>query len=463
MNPLTRYRRRRKYRKYQRRANKSGSSLREFVYLDEISVYSLLASRKGAIATEFTESETASLNSEVSGSVGGGFGGARAEIGSRIEAGQVQRSQVLRKAIVQTSFKELHELEQLQLTLRGATQEANPPNIGSLAELERKVSSEALKGWIVDPSCLRRGSLLEVEVTLEADPIFRISVIVTTIQEFMQENLQLFGADVAVQLAEIRSIGLMLESLLTGLVPVRGLLTEFRAVEISGKEWLVHCNLLAQFSEEDNIIARDVHVVGVAEGDLFWKDIRRILFSDGRYKVFCRLAEDGLVAQWRPVKLVNVLNEIHPVFGDEIKKLSETVLEAMETSVDKSKNPTLALTEDESVCISQYASLLADHHNCTLDEQFVSSLIEETERLPGWSKTVDSRRPVLAEITKRADDKWGVQTDAETACHLRDAARFDVTRNPENPMVHKDGDLNKPTQAEVGSRYLDAEIVAVYW
>ena len=41
--------------------------LREFVYLDEVSVYSILASRKGGIATEFTESQTASLNSDVGG------------------------------------------------------------------------------------------------------------------------------------------------------------------------------------------------------------------------------------------------------------------------------------------------------------------------------------------------------------------------------------------------------------
>ena len=33
--------------------------LREFVYLDEVSVYSLLASRKQGIATEFSESQTA--------------------------------------------------------------------------------------------------------------------------------------------------------------------------------------------------------------------------------------------------------------------------------------------------------------------------------------------------------------------------------------------------------------------
>ena len=48
--------------------------LREFVYLDEVSVYSLLASRKSGVATQFTDSQTASLNSELGGSLKIGFG-----------------------------------------------------------------------------------------------------------------------------------------------------------------------------------------------------------------------------------------------------------------------------------------------------------------------------------------------------------------------------------------------------
>ena len=99
--------------------------LREFVYLDEVSVYSILASRKGAIATEFTESQTASLNSDVGGSVGVGFGGTKATFDSKVQAGHVQGSQVLRKAIIQTSFKELYDIEQASLAL-------SPPDAHSM-------------------------------------------------------------------------------------------------------------------------------------------------------------------------------------------------------------------------------------------------------------------------------------------------------------------------------------------
>ena len=70
---------------------------REFVYLDEVSVLSILASRKGGIATEFTEGQTASLDSEVQGSLGVGLGGTGPNLGSKMQAGQVEASQVSRR------------------------------------------------------------------------------------------------------------------------------------------------------------------------------------------------------------------------------------------------------------------------------------------------------------------------------------------------------------------------------
>ena len=91
--------------------------LREFVYLDEVSVYSILASRKGGIAAEFTESQTASLNSDVGGSLSVGFDATKAKLDSKLQASHVQGSQVLRKAIIQTSFKELYDIEQASLAL----------------------------------------------------------------------------------------------------------------------------------------------------------------------------------------------------------------------------------------------------------------------------------------------------------------------------------------------------------
>ena len=183
MSPFKRFRAWRHRRGHAREARKQPGTPREFVYLDEVSVYSLLASRKGAIATEFTERQTASLNSEVGGSMGGGFGVTKAEVRSRIEAAQSRSSQVLRKAIVQTSFKEFHDLERPGLGLAGARDHSGPPNVRSRSDLERDLELHPSAGHVIAPQTLGRGDLIEVEVVLEADPIFRVSAIITTIRE----------------------------------------------------------------------------------------------------------------------------------------------------------------------------------------------------------------------------------------------------------------------------------------
>ena len=365
MSPFKRFRawrRRRRQARGTKKTRKQPGTRREFVYLDEVSVYSLLASRKGPIATEFTESQTASLNSEVGGLMGGGFGVAKAEVRSRFEAAQSRTSQVLRKAIVQTSFKELHDLERPALGLVGARDNSETPKVRSRSDLERDLERHRCAGRVIDPRTLGRGGLIEVEVVLEADPFFRVSAIITTIREIIEENLQLFGVEEAGQMAEMRSAGRLLESLLADLVPIRGTLVDFRVAEIGGREYLLHRDVFDQLDEPGDAAPCNVVVVGVAERDLFWKDIRRVLFSRSRFTVFCRLGGEGLQDQWRPIKLMDVLHDIHPVFGEQIGRLGETALHAMELAIDASQQPHSLSEEREDALLRRYVTMLVESH-----------------------------------------------------------------------------------------------------
>ena len=462
MSPFKRLRAWRHRRAHAREARKQPGTPREFVYLDEVSVYSLLASRKGAIATEFTESQTASLNSEVGGSMGGGFGVAKAEVRSRIEAAQSRTSQVLRKAIVQTSFKELHDLERPELGLAGARHKSGTPNVRSRSDLERDLELHLSTGYVIAPQTLGRGDLIEVEVVLEADPIFRVSAIITTIREILEENLQLFSVEDVGHLAEMRSIGRLLESLLADLVPIRGTLVDFKVAEIGGREYLVHREVFDQFDEPGDATLCDVVVVGVAERDLFWKDIRRVLFSGSRFTVFCRLGAEGLQDQWRPIKLMDVLHDIHPVFGEQIGHLGETALHAMEVAVDASQQPHSLPREGEDALLRRYVKMLAESHGQAPDPAEVANLVAAVERPTGWTETVDGRRPVLAEVTRRVDSALGVATTPESACRLRMAAVLDAG------LGHPGSGGSQapvPPSTRVGAavRFLDAEIIAIYW
>ena len=81
------------------------------------------------------------------------------------------------------------------------------------------------------------------------------------------------------------------------------------------KEWLVHRRVLNQLSEDDTLQRRPVYIVGVAEQSLFWKDIRRVLFSGSRFRVLCRVAQDGIQESWTPVKLAHVLDAVLPIWA----------------------------------------------------------------------------------------------------------------------------------------------------
>ncbi len=462
MSPFTRFRAWRPRRSRTREAKKQPGTPREFVYLDEVSVYSLLASRKGAIATEFTESQTASLNSEVGGSMGGGFGVAKAEVGSRLEAAQSRTSQVLRKAIVQTSFKELHDLERPGLGLAGARDNSGIPNVRSRSDLERDLELHLSAGHVIDPQTLGRGDLIEVEVVLEADPIFRVNAIITTIREILEENMQLFSAENVGHLAEMRSIGRLLESLLADLVPIRGTLVDYRVAEIGGSEHLVHRDVFDQLDEPGDPALRDVVVVGVAERDLFWKDIRRILFSGSRFTVFCRLGGEGLQDRWRPIKLMDVLHDIHPVFGEQIGDLGETALHAMEVAVDESQQSHSPSEEREDALLRRYVTMLAESHDRVPDPAEVTDLVAAVERPTGWTETVDSRRLVLKEATHRVDSALGVETTPESACHLRMAAVLDAELGHLGTGASQ-APVTPATSVGAAARFLDAEIIAIYW
>ena len=154
-------------------------------------------------------------------------------------------------------------------------------------------SEDGGRPWLFDPETLSRGDLIEVEVALEADPIFHIVEVFGTVMALFRDNEDIFGYDVAAQLSQVASLVRVLEGLLAGLVPVRGRLVAYRSATIGDKNVLIHHRLSDQFDTDDSPKLRSAYVVGVADRDLFWKDIRRVLFSKAEYTAFCRVATEA--------------------------------------------------------------------------------------------------------------------------------------------------------------------------
>ena len=442
---------------------------REFVYLDEISVLSILSSRKGGIVTEVTEKQTTSLNSEAKGSLSVGLGGTNVNLGTNLQSGEVEAFQVSRKANIQSNFKELYDIEHSMLALSPT----NPnvlPAVDSDHSLERLLSLPQGNGLLIDPDTLHRGDLLEFEVELEADSIFRMATIITTFFDLMQDNEELFQNAGTAQLPEIRSIARLLESLLAGLVPIRGRLVDYSWIRICDRDVLVHQSLLRQVPTDVRPRANPVFLVGVAQRDLFWKDIRRVLFSKARYTVFCRLATNGLTERWNPVKMADVFSGLSSDFEEMIQGLGDELMSEFGKGMRSANAGTTVdltstnLSEDvqyEEQLLRTFAESLAAHHNQSIDRATVEALPREISRPANWLDSVDGYRPVFAGVAKRMDDSLGVVTPLKVVSELRTQALCYLTyeATAESGASTVNSNHVKPRC----ERFLDSEIIAIYW
>lgn len=446
----------------QRASRTQKAALREFVYLDEVSVYSLIASRLGPVASEFTETETASLQAELTGTLTGGLSVVKGELKSRAMDTQTRGTQVVRKSMVQTTFKELYEFEEGSLALRPPLANLKRPKIAGLSQIRDEMQLLASDGWIVDPGMLSRGKLFEVEVQLEAEAIFRVSAVASALLDMVQDNQEMFGSVTTSDIGTVRSVDSILAKLLVGLVPVRGLAVDYQVATIGDKEWIVHRRLLSDMPDAESIPTRPLFVVGVTEQSLFWKDIRRVLFSKSHFRVLCRLAQDGLQTNWTPVKLSHVLESVAPEIATQIDMAGSGALAAV-TQASKSQGG-----EDQSQklmhgALVRYGTSLAGHygHSITADQLVTQSLALIYPRNSCGS--VVERRRAFEKVTAELAERFQFAPEPVVAAQYRTEALMEVGlffpsdskplgAGPAIPFVPK------PDQ-----RFLDSEFVAIYW
>ena len=317
---IERWRRRRARKELERRFEDI-HELREFVYLDEVSVTSLLASREGGVPKEITESQSTGFKGETSGQAEASAGVVKGRLASKWERSGGTNSQVVRKATVQTLFKLLYDLEEKNLTL---TSRATPlPTDG------KTVGTRA--GVAIPVTELRRGALIEVEVEVATADIFQMTSALGTFKELADEHEGLREQLDPAAMGELTTISNVVEKLLVGLIPLRCRVVNYELVDNTGGK-----ALMARTAQTSPALgtqpAKPLYIVGDTEQALFWKDIRRVLFSESRFRMFCRVSSDGIRTTWSPVKLAEVLRRLDPQLGAKISLLGTTAIDAMAQS-----------------------------------------------------------------------------------------------------------------------------------
>lgn len=442
-------------RKQQPQPEAARGDLREFVYIDDVSVQSLLASRTGAIATDYTDTDTSGTKRTHEANAGlkhgpvtGGGKGTREEsVGAT--------AQVVRKSNAQARFKQLLDTELEGLLLRATPPDALPGTVGSPPGAQVVPSFEQMREQhqrhIVADADIRRGALFELDIELEAEPIYGFSAAIAALIALFEQAPEMVSQDDS-DIRQVSAVAKMLDQLLAGLVPVRGHAVDYQVLRRGDGDYVIHNSLVAQLPEEERGALQPLVVVGVTEKELFWKDLRRVLFAGHRYTVLARVAVDALPSSWQPIKLVDLVKQVSPELADMLGSATTEALASLGETNELARTDS-ARTQSQRA-LDQYRDLLAAELGVELAEAE-----GRCQDLAGAEPSLDreafrdAARAVTNRLVARPDDAPA----PERLSTLRDEA-WRSSLEPEEPEL-----ALQASAPAVTERYLNAEFVAIYW
>lgn len=286
-------------------------ALREFIYLDEVSVTSLLAARDGEIPETVSDTLSRTAEAESTISVAGPVKALKLGAESRTKATDTTAQEVVRRAVIQSTFRRLHTGgHETQRPFGDSLDRVSKfdGSISSLEDLQRKARRLIKAGTLRPLGCMRRGDLVEFEVTLRPARTFIAAHAIESFARMMTGRPQLFG-DAAFQIKQAEPMAEILNDMMVGLVPVRGVSTNFSLMTIGGDQYLVDTRLFAAGSNMQQS-ATPIELVALTDFASYWKDLRRVLYSGNRFTMFARLASSQLRPNWTPLKLSELLGDV---------------------------------------------------------------------------------------------------------------------------------------------------------
>ncbi len=423
--------------------------LREFIYLDEVSLQSLLSSKNGEMTSTTSTQVTQSVETELRSSASASATGiGKAESGSRFQTQNSSTLQTAKKATVQSWFRELDKVPNLRLL----------ETVRQVRPFEDKNDLVSCDNRSV---CIRedrfaRGDVVEFRVRLVADPIFHLVTIVSEMKAMAEDYPTMMAGNGGLeQFGELDGISRVLQRLLAGLIPVRAQVIDYVVVEFEGHEYLAHVDAI----EGLDIKYRPLEIGCVTELDAYWKDIRRVLFSDAEFTMLCRVAKGGLQAGWTPVKLQDLLGQLAPDLALQIDNAARIMFDVTRRGVPRSEQKPhfLALLE-------RYSEAHLAEFEATLEEGQQEAINGKIAELATPGSSVSDQTAALKELAKFLVELTGTEIEPQRALELREAARessgppyFDPPAGTSPATPNDDESQSK------NERFLDVEVVAMYW
>lgn len=428
--------------------------LREFVYLDEVSLASLLASQKG----ELTENITAQSVDESLVEVGTKVGVnapllPSAETTSRFQTSNSNSLQTVRKANAQSLFRELHKLQGLRKIqpVRGV------PAAGSLSDL----LADQYKHVVYKATDLERGDLVEFRVRLSASWIFQMSTMVAEFSDMFDDSPTLFIESVRFSdLYQARNANKIVSRLLAGLVPVDGMVPDYSVIELDGAEYIVSKDVVREL----DLHSWPLKIVGVTEHLAYWKDIRRVLFAENEFTILCRISKSGLQRTWNPIKLADIFKEFSPDLANEIERSSRIAM--TQTLKGQTQAPVEPGLTQLMLALVKYKDVILGGLKRKVSRKKLDEIEREMANLSVTAASAEAQRAAFAEVKAILEKVVKHDIDAESDFAARQEVRKSVglallPSASESPAAL--GTAEVESFEDDTSRLLDVEVVAIYW
>ncbi|MDI5938438.1 hypothetical protein QLR68_09690 [Micromonospora sp. DH15] len=414
---------------------------------------SLIASRDGAIKETVKETLTRSNEREsktVAGPAGKNF---KFSTEFRAKNTDTAAREVVHKAVIQSTFRDLRTGDDDELLLRTGRKQhkrqVKPHSLATKDDVLRNRKRLARHGQLLALRDLSRGDVLELEVTLSADRTYQLVSAASSIVEIVKGREALFGInkaeyDSAVHILEV------IDSLLVGLVPIRGTSRDFAVLEYADDEFLVDRRVLDPGGSITNEI-RPLEVVGVTNFSSYSRDLRRVLFNDESYTAYVRVEAAALRDSWQPVKLANVLEKMF-INVDELISLLPGEGMPVGTSNDDGR----ASVADMLEAFSDFGKTLASDTGKPIDEAALSAAATQAVPALAMASNLESRRAAFDIVVQVIDP----QADRELVRVARKAALDKIAAN----VVNTSGIPTTLGEPPAGAtRKLEVEFVAIYW
>lgn len=435
--------------KFRRQKEVGQFQLREFIYLDEVSLQSLLVSLHGELTEKKSITDSTSNTRNVGGNIDtNNLAPLKLGFTAQYQSGKSSATQTETKATVQSWFRELYET----------------PNILGVQPLEDdaqtitvKSSADIIPGdhpnYCIRSSELQRGTLVELKVALATDPYFNV---VTSISEFfkLSENISDLNG-----YSEIKWQIELLQQLLAGLIPIKAEILNYHALKVGDDTYLVHEDKVKVTEVSSSKIK--VNLVGVTELSAYWKDIRRVLFSNQEFRILCRISRPGLVQDWNPIKLLDLFGNFIP--QKEIHNLKET-LKLLSYNVDAAST---AETDNDAnskmrLALEEYIKSSCKHARREIGRDEVKGIIDKALK-GNLNEGATGDRKVLYEKVDGELASLDIDVPSDIRVTLREGS------NKKAGLSHRlftsaPSETKKVEEKSVAEElFIEAEIIAIYW